>query len=310
MTEKYLDIIDREVDYKNTLSETYRTELGIRAIGIMYHDHSKDQKSYENVFRLKDNIEYRLFSATHQYLVFLRELGLAEKYLQELYTKNPSFIIPGTFPVGNPYFEKVELELSSIFDSIIFHLSSVFDYLSHALCYIYFSNKENTLYWTKLAKKVRGDLKDKFLFCARLDEIDRRFVGHLYDYRSRLLHNKRDHHKFVSSMKLHDLSFRLKIVCSNTAMKEFALISNVNTGNLEVTLTFMASWLIKNSFTEIENILDSVKLDLENDSHFYTNLTSNKKKHGLNLAYLNPETNIAEPVSSVMWKKYKDEKKS
>jgi len=309
MPDKYLDIVDRESDFKYINTETWRAELGIRAIGIMYHDHSNDQNSYENVFRLKDNIEYRLFSATHQYLVFLRVLGLAEKYLQDLYTKNPRFIVPGTFPAGNPYFERVETELSSIFDSIIFHLSSVFDYLSHALCYMYFPNKEKTIYWTKLARKVRGDLKDKFQFCLRLDEIDRRFVGHLYDYRSRLLHNKRDQHKFASSMKLHDLSFRLKIGCSDTAMKEFAIISEENPSNLVITLTYMASWLIKRTFIEIENLLDSVKLDLEKNSHFYTNITNPKKKHGLNLVYLNPETNVAEPVSGSLWKQYKEDKR-
>ncbi|MEO1653035.1 MAG: hypothetical protein AAFU64_05790, partial [Bacteroidota bacterium] len=74
---QYLDIENRENDYKDIHSETFRAETGIRAIGLIYHDHSDDQKSYENVFRLKDNIEYRLFSATHQYLVFLRELNSA-----------------------------------------------------------------------------------------------------------------------------------------------------------------------------------------------------------------------------------------
>lgn len=44
------------------------------------------KNSEENVFRLKDNIEYRLFSASHQYLLLLKELGAAELYLQNIYT--------------------------------------------------------------------------------------------------------------------------------------------------------------------------------------------------------------------------------
>ncbi len=128
--EKYLDIIDREGDYNLIYSETFRTELGIRAIGSTYHDHSADSTTFDTIFQIKDNIEYRLFSAAHQYLIFLREMGLAEKYLQKQYTENPRYVDQNTFP-GNPFFDKVETELSSIFDSIIFHLSSVFDYLSH-----------------------------------------------------------------------------------------------------------------------------------------------------------------------------------
>lgn len=308
---EYLDIEDRENDYKVIQAETFRAETGIRAIGLMYHDHSDDQKSYDNVFRLKDNIEYRLFSASHQYLVLLRELSFAERYLQKLHKENPQYINPNSFPFGNPYFEKVELELSSIFDSIVFHLSSVFDYLSHALCYLYFENKEQTLYWTKLAKKVRGDFKDKYEFCKVLDEVDRNFAGKLYDYRSRLLHNKRDKHVFASSMKLHDLSFRLKISSSETALKYFNLVlSEKKSEKQKITLTYLSSWLIKKTFVEIERILDSVKIDLEGNSHFAQNLAKPKGDKGFMIVSMNPETKFAEPMSKGIWNQYKNGKGS
>jgi tetratricopeptide (TPR) repeat protein len=308
---EYLDIENREKDYKEIHSETFRTEIGIRAIGLIYHDHSDDQKSYDNVFRLKDNIEYRLFAASHQYLVFLGELGGAENYLQKLHKENPQYINPNTFPFGNPYFDKVELELSSIFDSIVFHLSSVFDYLSHALCYLYFENKEKTLYWTKLSKKVRGDFKGKYEFCKILDDVDRSFVGKLYDYRSRLLHNKRDRHVFASSMKLHDLSFRLKISCSEAALKHFKLVlSEKENDNQRITLTYLSSWLIKKTFSEIERILDSVKIDLEGNSHFAQNLARPKGDKGFMIVSMNPETKFAEPMSKGIWKEYKKKKVS
>jgi len=107
---------------------------------------------------LKDNIKYRLFSAAHQYLVFLREMATAEHYLQNIYQQNPRYI--DSFPMGNPFFEKVELELSSIFDNIVFQIASLFDYLSHIICYISFKNKSNTLYGSK---RYYEDLK--FSFC-------------------------------------------------------------------------------------------------------------------------------------------------
>jgi hypothetical protein len=64
-----IDIDNRQVDYEFILKETFRMELGIRAIAIMYDDHSNDKKSYENILILKDNIKYRLFSASYQYLI-------------------------------------------------------------------------------------------------------------------------------------------------------------------------------------------------------------------------------------------------
>jgi hypothetical protein len=304
---EFLDIEDRAKDYNEIISYTHRAEIGIRAIGLIYHDHSDDKNSYENVFRLKDNIEYRLFSATHQYLLLLKELDSAENYLQRLHIENPHFINPNAFPMGNPYFDKVERELSSVFDSILFHLSSVFDYLSHAICYMYFKNKENTLYWTKLSKKVRGDLKNQFEFCKVLDDVDRKFVGRLYDYRSRLLHNKRDKHNFASSMTLNDLSFQLKISCSQEVLKHFKLVNDKKESEKqEITLAYLSSWLIKQSFEEIENILDSIKIDLESNSKFHQNLSKPKGDTGFMIITMNPETKFAEPMSNGIWLQYKE----
>ena len=47
---EYLDIEDRAKDYNEIISDTHRAEIGIRAIGLIYHDHSDDQNSYENVW--------------------------------------------------------------------------------------------------------------------------------------------------------------------------------------------------------------------------------------------------------------------
>ncbi|WP_417888191.1 hypothetical protein [Zunongwangia sp.] len=305
--EEYLDIIDREKDYKEIRSETFRTEIGIRAIGQIYHDHSSDQNSQENVLRLKKNIEYRLFSASHQYLLLLRELGSAENHLKNLFEENPQFMDWRTAEMTNPYFDQVETQLSSIFDSIIFHISSVFDYLSHSICYIYFTNKQKTLYWTKLAKKVRGDFKGKFKFCKTVDEIDRRFVGQLYNYRSRLLHNKRDHHTFATIFESDSKKFNLKINCSEESLKKFKSVIKKKTNEKQkITLAFLGSWLIKQTFYEIENLLDSIKKDLEDNSHFHINLRKPKGgPNALMIFSLNQETNFAEPASQSIWKDYK-----
>ena len=154
MDKEVIDVENRLADYEEIEKQSWRAEHGIRSICVMYDDHSSDKNSKENIFLLKENVHYRLFSLVHQYLIFLRELDNSEDYLKQLHRKNPQGF--NSFLFGNPYFEKVELELSSVFDSIVFQLSSVFDYLSHMICYICKTNKSNTLYWTKLASTVRG----------------------------------------------------------------------------------------------------------------------------------------------------------
>jgi hypothetical protein len=299
-----LDIEDRKTDFATIQKETFRTELGLRAISFMYDDHSDDKDSYENILKLKDNIQYRLFSATHQYLVLLRELGSAEAYLQKLYKENPNYI--NAFPFGNPYFDQVELELSSVFDNIIFQLSSTFDYLSHIVCYITFKNKSNTVYWTKLAKTARGDNNELSELQIRetIDKLDRRFVGRLYDYRSRLLHHKRDKHEFGGVTNLPDFKFKIQMEPSAISLKHFDLIKE-ETKDLKFTLTYLSSWLIKRSFVEIEAILDALEPEIKKNTNFYKNVGQPKRKNGLNIVSLNKETNAIEPSSDGFWKEYK-----
>lgn len=302
-----INIDDRQADYKEIEKQSWRAEHGIRSICVMYDDHSADKNSKENIFILKDNVHYRLFSLVHQYLIFLRELGTAEGYLQSLHSENPKLF--DSFLFRNPYFEKVELELSSVFDSIIFQLSSTFDYLSHLICYICKTDKAKTMYWTKLAKSTYGqnnefsnlDIKNTII------EVDKNFVQRLYDYRSRLLHDKKDQHRFNMSIRLKDAKCDLKILASDLALKHFKAIRE-DYPEGEITLTFLSSWLIKKCFIEIEKILDALREEILKTSNFHMNLHVPKSNAGFIIVSVNPQTNYAQPVSDGLWEQYKQMK--
>ncbi len=308
MDNKVKDIENRQNDYQQIMNAILRTELGIRSISIMYDEHSSDKKSKENIFLLKENIQYRLFSASHQYLIFLRELAYSEKYLEGLHTENPNFL--NSFLLGNPHFDKVELELSSVFDSIIFQLSSVFDYLSHLLCYICKKDKSNTLYWTKLASSVRDKNNElyKLPIAKTIYQIDNDFVGRLYDYRSRLLHNKRDRHQFTSlvTLKSSDLGYNVKILSSHIAMKHFKTIRILIPYD-KITLTYLSSWLLKESLSHIEKILDGLREEILRTSTFYDNVRKPKENTGFMLLMHDPITNTVKPVSDTLWEEYKNQ---
>lgn len=300
---EYLDVIDRKEDHRLIYDQTCRAELGIRAIATMYHEHSEDQNSYENIFKLKDNIEYRLFSAAHQYLILLQELRNAEIYLEKIYLKDPLNISTQRFLFSNPYFDKSELEISSVFDSLIFHITSAYDYLSHALCYMYFKNKQETQDWKKLANIARGEFKGKFKFCEKLDSIDRSSFAKLNEYRSRLIHKNRDKHSFSGSLDMIKVKMKVFLFPSEYARKTFKKLSLENQDK-KFTLAYLASWLIKDCFQNIEEILTAVKEDLETNSRFYQNMGTPKFQKTLILGSINSSNNSFEPVSKKLWDQY------
>lgn len=304
--EEIANIEDRSKDYQSVRSLVWNAEVGIRAIWIMYDDHSTDKNSKENVQILKDNIKYRLFATTHQYLLLIRELNLAEHRLHEMHVKDPKLL--HAFPMGNPHFEQIEVELSSIFDNIIFQLSSVFDYLSHMICYISRTDKSRTVYWTKLARICRGQNNDFDGEKVRqiIDEVDRTYVGKLYDYRSRLLHNRRDKHQFTTTVGFSNeksFDFNIKILSSKASQKHFKIIKE-EIKDKAPTIIYMSSFLIKKTFEVIEKILTEIKDEIKSNSNFQNNLQNPKDKKGLMFLLKDPKTNMAKPVSDAIWAEY------
>lgn len=299
---KIKDVVNRQEDYDLINKQLWRSELGIRSICIMYDEHSKDKNSRENIFILKDNIEYRLFSAIHQYLILLQELWTGEKYLTELKRKEPHI----SYPFGNPHIDKVELEISSIFDSIIFHLTSVFDYISHFICYICHKNKSNTFYWTSIANAARGSGNEisKLEIKKVIAEVDNKFVGKLYNYRSRLIHNKRDKHQFTATINL-DLQHQIRILASDLSRKHFDL-KDYLVEELHPTITYMASCIIRLAFKSIENILDGLSVEIKKESFFWENLRVHPKKGSFPVLSYDPKTRTAKPVSDGLWEEYKN----
>lgn len=307
MKREIVDIPERFEDYQKIYKESFRHELGLRAVCIMYDDHSSDKNSMENIFILKENIQYRLNSAIHQYLVLIREIRTSEDYLQSIHKKDPK-LIHGIYPYS-PYVESTEVQISSIFDSIIFHLTSVFDYLSHMICYICKKDKK-TRYWTKLVLWARDKNNEvsSLNISNTILSVDNRFVKELYDYRTRLIHNRRDKHRFLADIKLIDSDFNIKIVSSPSVMKHFKLANPTNYDK-DYTLMYMSSWLIRQTFKELEELLEGLTVEIKNDSHFAQNVRQPKAKKFITVT-LDPKTNNIKPLSEGFWEQYKNQSKS
>ncbi len=302
MDESILDILDRKNDFNSINIKVELIEEGLRTICGMYDEHSDDKQSFKNIFRLKDNIYYRLSSASHQYKLLLEEHYRAENYLLKLSKEDPNKIYG--FILGNPYFQKIEVETSSIFDSIIFHLSSIFDYLSHTICYICKRNKSETVYWTKLVRSAQGKNNEicELKISEVLDGIHRKFVSGLYDYRSRLLHYERDSHKFTA-IKVQN-NFEVRILSSKFATKHFKTIKVEYESYDNFTICFLSSWLIKTTLQNIDAILIALMYEIKSHSSYYLNLR-NPKAGSLMLMSYDQKTRSAVALSEKMWADYR-----
>lgn len=300
-----IDINDRQKSFNYVCELIEKLELGLRAVSVMYDEHSADLNSKDNIFRLKDNIYYRLIAIQQHFKILLEEHYKGERYLQEITKDNP-FKMDG-FIIGNPHFEKLEREISVVFDSIVFNLVSVFDYLSHIICYICQTNKQNTVYWTRLAKAARGQNNDiaKSKVQKAIDEADRNFICGLYDYRSRLIHEKRDEHHFSTLHEIMNNTHQIRIYMSKTAKSHFKKIDSDKSAGNFYTLLYLAKWLITNSAETLTSLMSAVVDEISSNSNYYHNLRGHKGDTALLLMNFDPISRIGSPLSKKQWEDFK-----
>ena len=171
------------------------------------------------------------------------------------------------------------------------------------------SFQSDTVYWTKLAKSVYGKDNEFTVLNIKkvIAELDNKIVGKLYDYRSRLLHNKKDQHIFnASAIPLKDFEFNLKIRASDLSLaKKYFKSIKEEYPNGDITLSFLSSWLIRKSFYAIEVILDALREEIIKNSSFYQNVVEPKNENGLMALYIDSKTNLLKPVSDSLWEEYK-----
>lgn len=304
MPEATLDIQDRQQSLDTLNKLIIRTELGLRAVSIMYDEHSDDQFAKDNIYRLKDNIFYRLRLILIQYRILLQEFYKDEHYLNELNEKEPAALFTNGF---NPHVHSTTLDIASVFDGIIFQMVSVFDYFSHYISYIILKNKQNTLYWTKLAKASYG--KDNEISKLEIKEIiksaDNKFVGRLYDYRSNLIHNKLDSPISIINIPMGNTGrVVLKISISEILQKKFkSYFSDTNIKN--ITVIYFTDFLMKETLNTIELILSGLVSEIKAQSHYSQNLASKTK---LMLGYADPNSKSFMTISDKFWDDYLNKK--
>ena len=306
MTEEKKGIIDIDDRLKSFESITKRIEIlneGFRTLYLDYCHHIEITHGREHSFsKLKENIDFRLFSSKFHLELLLKQHYIIEKRIEDIYQKSPEKIINQVYP-SNPLFDVCEKEITSIFDSIIFHLASVYDYISAMVNFICNKKSQSITKWSQLVKSSRGMgniYTTKNIAGIILDE-DKKFVDKLYHYRSVLIHEKSQPNPISLTLKFESGKANVKLYTNESLTKKFNELKEKSETN-NITVSYTSEWLIHMTITSISNILFGLKLEMEKMSTFPTHIASSD----LITLYRDPVTGFMSPASTPMWKNVKD----
>jgi hypothetical protein len=259
----------------------------------MDYKHYVDSSFKEDrIYALRDNVQYRLFSAKIHLELLLRQHMWIQERLEMGFKKDPTTVTGNYFPI-NPYFDIYQKEVSSILDSFVYHISSVFDYISTLTNYISGSNREDTLMWTQLAKSVRDEknIFSKRQFASAIDNIDRDFVSKLYDHRAFIIHKNADPGGYSVTLFLGQTErIQANFLAGKNLVKNFKELKLLSKEK-HPTVKYVAFWMLNKSIDKVTDILFALKREMEFDP----------KVKAPSIFYLHPETKKALPVSTKYW---------
>lgn len=283
------------VDIKDDKSEFTKIDsefslLNHRFIALaMDYKHYIDNNIRDNkIYTLRDNINYRLYSAKFHIEILFSHIRNIEKNIKDqkiIRNPNQASIID--------YIPIYTQQITSLFDSFIYHTVSVFDYIGTLANYISGQKKDDTLMWTQLAKSVR-DKNNTFSltkFSSIIDKVDREFVGKLYDHRALLIHRKADLGGFNLT---HSLGYEERVTTTffagKSVIKCFKQLRD-DRKNGDLTLRYVAVWIINEVIKNVTDILFSMKEEVE---------SKDTGKEPM-MFYLHPETKEKLPISVNYW---------
>ncbi|MGB2525780.1 MULTISPECIES: hypothetical protein [Flagellimonas] len=304
MESEFYDINDRNQDYQEINLLVGRMIHGLKAMAMIYHDYSDDINSFERIHELKDNLAYRLKSAQHLYLLLLNEYELKERELTKILENDPR-LFQVNWGGKNPVAGKIEEELAAIFDSLVYHLNTSFDYLAHITSYICLKKIKKTVYWSGLRNyaKAKGNEISTLWIKETIVRVNDDFVSKLDDYRSRLIHTKRDVHPLMAFKSNETKVTQLYLSASDTSKRFFKKSLANYDKDKGISLSFLASTLIRDTLDKIELMLDALVYEINVASNFPNNWDESKK--GLMLIRRDPKTKKGKLVSDIEWDKFK-----
>jgi len=290
--QEIIDITNINEEFDKIKSRLHLLSDRFLAVAMDYKHYVDSSFKEDRIYALRDNVQYRLFSAKIHLQLLLRQHMSIQERLEKGFKKDPATVTGNYFPI-NPYFDIYQKEVSSILDSFVYHISSVFDYISTLTNYISGSNREDTLMWTQLAKSVRDkkNIFSKRQFASTIDNIDRDFVSKLYDHRAFIIHKNADQGGYSVTLFLGPTErIKANFLAGKNLVKNFKELKLLSKER-HPTVKYVAFWMLNVAIDKVTDILFSLKREMELDPKVTTPF----------MFYLHPETKKALPVSTKYW---------
>jgi len=273
---------------KNALKDFQSIDNNMIAIGMDYKHYLDSSFNDKKIYEFRDSILYRLRATKLHINILVNLLNSLDQELTNIYSQNN-----GQMNM-HIHFENRKSDISSIFDSVIFHIISAFDYVSNLVGFISLKNQKKVK-WTQLAKSVRDKKNElsKTNFSNLIDELDRTFIGRLYDHRSYLIHIGNDVGKSSLSIELIKGKVETKIISSSTFNKNFSELRKLGKNN-DLSISFVLFWLLNKTTESIINIQFGLKEYMEKN-----------KKNDIPFMFMKGPNDEVLPVSSNYWSEKK-----
>ena len=280
----YKNIVDLKLEMKNVLKDFQSIDNNMIAIGMDYKYYLDSSFNDKKIYEFRDNILYRLRSTKLHINILVNLLNSLDQELTNIYSKENGQISTQI------YFENRKSDISSLFDSVIFHIVSAFDYVSNLVGFLCIKNQKK-IKWTQFAKSVRDEKNElsQTNFSKLIDNLDRTFIGRLYDHRSYLIHIGNDNRKSSLSIDLMKRKVETKIIASSTFNKNFSELRELGKEN-DLSISYILFWLLNKTTKSIIDIQFGLKEYMETN-----------KKNEIPFMFMKGPNNEVLPVSSNYW---------
>jgi len=284
------DIENPKEEFENLTKRFKLLHDRFLAIAMDYKHYIDPTMNDHEVFKLRDNVLYRLYSARFHFQLLLEYHHRVENRLKELYNKNPKELFQGGFEIMNIQ-EQSTKEIYSLFDSMIYHLCSIFDYLFRLINFSHSKTIVKNPKWNLF--QTDKNLKN-YIYCSKelipkLKEFDDKFVYPLIKHRSHLIHTENDTGEFKLTFNLGGDNFNAKFQATSLLKNNFPKLLQEHEVK-DFTIKYASVWLIGKAIQTTTEILFELRDDMKRNQ---------KVPHGM-FVLLGPNNTI-QPASTPYW---------
>lgn len=185
-----LDIENQDETIRGLTDKFLRLHNRFIAVAMDYKYYINPNISDNEIYKLRDNVLFRLQSAKFHFELLLQHHYFIEQNIKEIY-KSQDPIFNGGIQLQIYQRQAVE-EIYSLFDSLIYHLCSNFDYLFRLINFINGKTSLTQPKWNlfKSDKNIKSNVYCSKELIEALEILDQKFVYPLIKHRSFLIHNE------------------------------------------------------------------------------------------------------------------------